>query len=123
MLAPSSWGTSRERNRGGGEELHPGSAFSCSDPPHRGDGNAVLELAVGGESLRELRPPAMGWHCPRLPSSQALAPRPEPHALETVLPPRTEAPGAGGLLSAWEGRYCSAAFGSREKGVSPQERN
>lgn len=72
-----------------------------------------------GNGLGELRPPLHGAGAAQ--GSQALAPRPEPHALETVLPPPcpAEALGAGGPLSAWEGRYPSASLGAGRKESRP----
>lgn len=71
MLVPNSWGSSGEGS-GGRRGAHPLSASIRRDEHPQ----------QGRNWQREGSPP---WGC-CFPSTQALAPRPEPHAPETVLP-------------------------------------
>lgn len=59
--------------------------------------------------------PIVGLVLPKHPSTQALVPRPEPHASEAVPPLPAQALGWGGSLS--------ATFGSWDKGVTPRPGN
>lgn len=117
MLAPSSWGTSKERSRGGG-----GQERSCTLCQH----SATVTLPVGGwkHSARAHRergesqgaaspPPGAGT----AQGSRAAKPwLPDPSImLETIHPPPADALGVGALLP--------ATPGSQEKGLWPQQRS